>query len=141
LLEIESLGLTYFSFRYLYFYMVIRAMASSSSTPSNPLLAQPTEKLAKTNHAVWFAHVCAAIRGVKLLGYLTGDSRAPSARIPKLGADDKEVMDAAWKVVMIKNPDFEDWDATDQQVLSYLLGSLSKDVLVQVSSCNTVAEA
>jgi hypothetical protein len=141
LLEFESLGLTYFSFCYLCFYMIIRAMMSSSSTPSNPLLAQPTEKLAKANHALWFAQVRTAIRGAKLLGYLTGDSRAPPAIIPKLGADDKEVMDAAGKVIMIKNLDFEDWDATDQQVLSYLLALLSKDVLVQVSSCNTAAEA
>jgi hypothetical protein len=77
--------------------MVIRVMASSSSTPSNPLLAQPTEKLAKTNHAIWFAQVRATIRGAKLLGYLTGDSKAPPATIPKLGADDKEVMDAVRK--------------------------------------------
>jgi hypothetical protein len=96
-------------------------MVSSSSTPSNPLLTQPTEKLAKTNYALWFAQVHVAIRGAKLLGYLTSDSRAPSATILKLSADDKEVMDAAGKVIMIKNPDFEDWDATDQQVLSYLL--------------------
>jgi hypothetical protein len=72
----------------------IRIITSSSSTPSNPLLAQPIEKLAKTNHALWFAQVSAAIRGAKLLGYLTGDSRAPPATILKLGADDKEVMDA-----------------------------------------------
>jgi hypothetical protein len=85
--------------------------------------------------------VRAAIRGAKLLRYLTGDSRAPPTTIPKLGADDKKVMDVTGKVIMIKNPEFEDWDATDQQVLSYLLGSLSKDVLVQVSSCNTAAEA
>jgi hypothetical protein len=101
-LEFESLGLTYFSFCYLCFYMVIRAMVSSSSTPSNPLLTQPTEKLAKTNHALWFAQVHVAIRGAKLLGYLTGDSRAPPATILKLSADDKEVMDAAGKVIMIK---------------------------------------
>jgi hypothetical protein len=82
--------------------MVIKAMVSSSSTPSNPLLAQPTDKLAKTNHAIWFAQVRAAIRGVKLLGYLTGDSRAPPTTISKLGADDKEVMDVAGKVIMIK---------------------------------------
>jgi hypothetical protein len=141
LLEFESFGLTYFSFRYLCFFMVIRAMVCSSSTPSNPLLAQPTEKLAKTNHALWFAQVCTIIRGAKLLSYLTGDSRAPPATISKLGADDKEVMDATEKVIMIKNLDFKDWDATDHQVLSYLLGLLSKDVLVQVSSCNTAAEA
>jgi hypothetical protein len=121
--------------------MVIRAMASSSSTPSNHLLTQPTKKLAKTNHALWFAQVRAAIRGAKLLGYLTGDSRAPPATIPKLGADDKEVMDTVGKVIMIKNPDFEDWDAMGQQVLSYLLGLLSKDVLIQVSSYDTVVEA
>jgi hypothetical protein len=46
--------------------------------------------------------VRAAIRGAKLLGYLTGDSTAPLATILKLGADDKEVMDAAGKVIMIK---------------------------------------
>jgi hypothetical protein len=89
-------------------------MVSSSSTPSNPFLAQPTEKLAKTNHSLWFAQVRAAIRGAKLLGYLTGDSREPPTTILKLGADDKEVMDTAGKVIMIKNPDFEDWDAMDQ---------------------------
>jgi hypothetical protein len=116
-------------------------MVSSSSTPSNHLLAQPTEKLAKTNHALWFAQVRTAIRGAKLLGYLTGDSRAPPVTISKLGADDKEVMDATGKVIMIKNLDFKDWDTTDHQVLSCLLGLLSKDILVQVSSCNTAVEA
>jgi hypothetical protein len=54
------------------------------------------------------------IRGAKLLGYLTGESRAPPATILKLGADDKEVKDATGKVVMIKNTDLEDWDSTDQ---------------------------
>jgi hypothetical protein len=42
---------------------------------------------------------------------------------------------------MMSNPKLEDWDAADQQVLSYLLGSLSKEILVDVSTCTTVIEA
>jgi hypothetical protein len=42
---------------------------------------------------------------------------------------------------MIPNPEYEDWDALDQQVLSYLLGSLSKEILSHVSNCATYVEA
>jgi len=41
----------------------------------------------------------------------------------------------------VPNPALEDWEATDQQVLSYLLNSLSKDILSQVATCATAAEA
>ena len=34
------------------------------------------------------------------------------------------------------NPALEDWEATDQQVLSYLLNSLSKDTLAGCYMCN-----
>ena len=81
-------------------------MASSSSSSSNPLLAQPvTEKLGKNNHALWKAKVPAAIRGARLLGYLTGDAKMPPAEVVQKGADGKEV-----KVI---NPEREDWEATD----------------------------
>jgi hypothetical protein len=85
-------------------------MASSSSTPSNALLAQPTEKLAKTNHALWFSQVHATIRGAKLLGYLTGDSRAPRARgrplpVSRLGAPRRQdAAVAAQSGVCVKPP-------------------------------------
>jgi hypothetical protein len=107
-------------------YMVIRAFQdtalSSSSTLTNPLPAQPvTEKLTKLNHALWHAQVRAAIRGARLFGFLTGDSKAPPSKIMQKDTNGKEVE--------VLNPEYEDWEATNQQVLSYLLSSLSKEIL------------
>jgi hypothetical protein len=45
------------------------------------------------------------------------------------------------KDVQSPNPVYEDWFAKDQQVLSFVLGNLGRDVLVQVSSKEVVAEA
>jgi hypothetical protein len=67
-------------------------MANSSSSAANPLLGQPvTEKLTKSNHALWKAQIRAAVRGARLQGYLTGASKAPSAEVVVKGADGKEV--------------------------------------------------
>jgi hypothetical protein len=120
------------------FYMVVRAFqdiaSSSLLTSTNPLLAQPvTEKLTKLNHALWHAQVRATIRGARLLGFLTGDSKASPSKIMQKDTNGKEVE--------VLNPEYEDWEATDQQVLSYLLSSLSKEILTQVSSGTTTVEA
>lgn len=45
------------------------------------------------------------------------------------------------KAAKVPNPAYEDWEASDQQVLGYLLSSLSRDVLMQVATCETAAEA
>jgi hypothetical protein len=92
-------------------YMVIKAfqdmVSSSSLILTNPLLAQPmTEKLTKLNHALWHAQVRAAIRGAWLLGFLTGDSKAPPSKIMPKDTNGKEVE--------VLNPEYEDWEATDQ---------------------------
>src|SRR5690348_5246327 len=110
-------------------------MASSSASP-NPLLAQPvTEKLHKNNHALWKSQVRAAIRGARLQGYLTGapPPRMPAAEIVEKGADGKPLT--------LPNPAREEWEATDQQVLSYLLTSVTKDVLMQVATSAIAAKA
>jgi hypothetical protein len=67
-------------------------------------------------------------------------SRRPST-VPQVGADGKEIKDDTWKVLMMPNPDFQDWDATDQQVLSHLLGSLSNEIPIHISTYTTSAEA
>jgi hypothetical protein len=104
-------------------------MASSSSTMVNPLLSNPIfEKLTKANHVVWKAQILAVLRGARLEGYLTGAISAPPEKIK-----DKETM--------ISNPAYEEWYATDQQVLAYLLLSLSKDIMAQVVICTTAASA
>lgn len=39
------------------------------------------------------------------------------------------------------NPTFEEWDAMDQQVFGYLLSWLGREILTQVASTETAAEA
>ena len=58
---------------------------------------------------------------------------APKAKVD----DDKEATDAA----PILNLEFKKWVAQDQQVLSYLLGSLSREIGSQITTVTTVAEA
>lgn len=91
-----------------------------------------SEKLARHNHATWRAQVLATIRGARLEGYLTGANKQPAAEIDSKQGD---------KTVKIINPAYEDWLASDQQVLSFLLASVSKELLVQVAAKPTAAEA
>jgi hypothetical protein len=75
------------------------------------------------------------------MGYLTGEAKPPPTEIPKIGADGKEIKTAEGKVVMVPNPEHEDWDVMDQQVLSYLVASFSMEILTHVASCATSAQA
>jgi hypothetical protein len=60
-------------------------MSSSSSSfanPLNPLVCIAiSEKLSKTNHAMWKAQILAAVRGARLVGHLTGDTPEPAKEI------------------------------------------------------------
>jgi hypothetical protein len=77
-------------------------MASSSSNIVNPLLGQAvSEKLTKSNHVLWNAQVRAMIRGARLIGFLTGDAKAPDEKIKSKGADGHEVE--------VPNPNYENW--------------------------------
>jgi histone deacetylase 1/2 len=69
------------------------------------------------------------MRGARLEGYLTGATEAPPAEIKN-----KEGKD-------IPNPAFEEWEAKDQQILSFILSSLSRDIMTQVAKAETAAEA
>lgn len=75
------------------------------------------------------AQVRAAMRGARLEGYLTGATKMP----------DEETVDNKGK--KSPNPAFEEWEAKDQQILSYLLSSISREVQIQVTSAKTAAEA
>lgn len=41
---------------------------------------------------------------------------------------------------LVPNPDYEAWVAKDQQILNYLLSSISKEILVQVGTCSTTSQ-
>lgn len=103
---------------------------SLSSYPTNPLVAHSvTEKLTNANYALWKAQVRSAMRSARLEGHLTGASKAPEAVITN-----KEG-------VRSPNPEFEEWEAKDQQILSFLLSSNTRDIMTQVAQSKTAAEA
>jgi hypothetical protein len=107
---------------------------SSSSVPGvTSMLTRPVyEKLSKQNQVTWKAQVVATMHGARLEGYLTDKIIKP---VVELDAKDGE------KEIKITNPDYEDWLAVDQQVLSFLLASASKDVLIQIAAKKTAADA
>lgn len=96
--------------------------SSSASFPSNPLVVHVvTEKLTKAIHAIWKAQVRSTMRGERLEGHLTGATKHPAAEIV-----DKEGNKVA-------NPTFEEWEARDQQILSFLFASLSREIMTSVA--------
>ena len=105
-------------------------MESGSSIPAS--FGHPvSEKLTKSNYALWKVQVLPAIRGAQLTGYIDGTKPAPPTEIDgKVDGKDAKVM----------NPDYTKWLALDQQVFSYLVASLSRDVLSQVANCTTAAQ-
>jgi hypothetical protein len=103
-------------------------MATSSIVPLNPFLGQSTsEKLAKGNHALWKAQILTVVRGARLEDFLMGAAKAPEQKIKEAGTE-------------VPNPLYEQWKATDQQVLGFLLLNMSRETLLQVSICKMTAE-
>jgi hypothetical protein len=72
------------------------------------------------------------MHGIRLEGYLTEKIPKPAAELEEKDGD---------KTNNIPNPAYEDWLAADQQVLSFLLSSVSKDVLIQITTKKTAADA
>ncbi|KAK1626732.1 hypothetical protein QYE76_001047 [Lolium multiflorum] len=107
-------------------------MASSSLSPAtNPLSnTQVTEKLTKGSHLLWKAQVLSAIRGAQLEGYLDGTKKAPSKEVD---------VEKDGKTEKVANPLYGLWLAQDQQLLSFLLSTLSQEVLLQVISYTSAA--
>jgi hypothetical protein len=103
----------------------------SSSVPSAiaPLAFPVTEKLTRSNHQMWKAQVLSALRGVQKASFLKADAAPP----PKTIAD-KDGKQVA-------NPEYDLWNAHDQQVLNLLLSTSSREILSQISSSSMAAQA
>lgn len=114
-------------------------MGSSSTAAAmiNPAVLNPmmgiviTEKLGKSNHAMWKAQILATVRGSRMEGHLTGAAAAPAEEIAG--------KDSTGKDALVPNPEFAEWYYRDQQVLSFVLGSLGREVLAQVAAQDTAA--
>ena len=108
-------------------------MSTSYAAAINPLVGQAvSEKLNKNNHALWKMQVLAIVRGARLEGFLTGATKTPPASTMKTTADGKEEE--------VQNPLYVEWVATDQQVLGFLLSSITPNILSQLTACKTAAE-
>jgi VanZ family protein len=93
------------------------------------------EKLTRTNHPLWKGQVVSALRVVQLAGYINASAQPPTPFLdPPKGDDKKDVMPTP-------NPEYDPWIAKDQHVLNYLLSSLSREILSQISSTQAAAAA
>ena len=107
-------------------------MSTSNHSSTNPLVGVViSDKISKTNHTTWKAQVLATVRGARLMGHLTSVSKAPEEEI---------TVKTEGKETKTSNPAYEEWYATDQQVLGFLLSSLSREALVPVAAKETVAQ-
>lgn len=81
---------------------------------------------------MWRAQVLPAIRGARLFGVLDGYVAEPPTMITIKKADNSEEQE--------ENPAYVQWIAQDQQVLSHLMSSMTKEILVQVSELEHASE-
>jgi hypothetical protein len=103
--------------------------ASSFVPPAVYALGYPMmEKLARNNHPLWKAQVLSVIKGAQV-GHFLDSSTQP---LPKTVPVSKEK-----PYELVPNPDYEAWVAKDQQILNYLLSSLTHDILTQVATHST----
>jgi hypothetical protein len=104
---------------------------NSSSTPNIPasLSIPVSEKLTRENFPLWRAQVVPAIRAAQLEGFIEGTERVPMKTL-EVKKDSKKVL--------ILNTDYATWCVCDQHVLTYLVTSLSREVLADVAG-NSVA--
>jgi hypothetical protein len=101
-------------------------MASSSSTVVHASLSiLGSEKLTRDNHSLWCAQVLPTIRVAQLVGFLDGSEKAPEKNL-EIEKDSKKLT--------VPNLDYAVWRVRDQHVLTYLVTSLSQEVLAGVAS-------
>jgi hypothetical protein len=96
----------------------------SSSAPFaafSPLGFLPvTEKLTRKNFAMWERQILSTLKGAQMAHFIALAPKMPEQFLPpKDGKKDDPP---------VETPDWEEWIAKDQQVLSYLLNSISTEI-------------
>ena len=93
--------------------------SSSSSASQTTLNGQVTEKLTRTNYVMWRTQVTPHLCGAGVFGYVDGTTPEPARLHVTKDKDGKESAEP--------NPLHPIWVREDQQVLGYLLSTLSKE--------------
>jgi hypothetical protein len=107
-------------------------VVSSSSSQTMMLGPVVSEKITRDNWILWKAQFL-AIHSAQRMHYLNEETIVPPAKITVLADDKKEAK--------VPNLDYAIWIAQNQQVLSYLLNSLTKEILGHVATKVIVASA
>ncbi|KAI5421851.1 hypothetical protein KIW84_045334 [Lathyrus oleraceus] len=102
------------------------AFAANSNT-KNDLPSTVFVKLDRDNYPLWRSFVLPIIRGCKLDGYMLGTKLCPAEFITKV--------DANALTIKQLNPTYEDGQACDQQLLSWLKNFMTQDLATQLLHC------
>ncbi|KAK6164426.1 hypothetical protein DH2020_001290 [Rehmannia glutinosa] len=97
--------------------------------PIQPQSQLITCRLTESNYLVWKMQVWAVVKGYSLDGYLTGEVKVPKEFLSETTENTKKV-----------NPAYISWIRQDQLLMSWLLSSLSENILVSVVGSNTSME-
>ena len=91
-----------------------------------------TLKLNQKNYISWKSQFESFLCGQNLLGFVNGAIPAPTPvlQVPQVGGS----------VIAVPNPDYNEWFRADQIVRAWLLGSLSEDILAEVTCTTTSME-
>ena len=100
--------------------------APPSSAVPQPSASLITAKLTSSNYLLWKAQILPPLRIAGVTGYVDGTTPTPDRLLPP---DDKGER--------APNPEYATWLRQDQIILSYLLASLTDDVLQQVHLFDT----
>jgi hypothetical protein len=110
-------------------------MAASSSAVvafTFGFLPLVSKKLTRANYSMWYAQVSSTLNGAQFANLIDPTVLPPSKFLPPSTEKPDDPP--------LPNPEYEKWHVKDQQVLSYLFSSLSKEIFAQVSSAKTVVE-
>ncbi|KAK1612671.1 hypothetical protein QYE76_036344 [Lolium multiflorum] len=99
----------------------------SASSLAATLGAPLSQHLMRSNFLLWKAFIILAFRGANVMGLLDGSDRAPAKTI--------EIEDSNKKKIQV-----EVWIASDQQVLRFLMNSLSPEILSHILGMDTIAD-
>ncbi|KAK1620240.1 hypothetical protein QYE76_025757 [Lolium multiflorum] len=106
--------------------------SSSSTVLVVALGSPPSQKLTRGNFLFWKTLVLPTLRGAQVLPLLEGTDVAPPEFIEEEDADKKKIKTAILA--------YAAWIARDQAVMSYLLNSLSPDILAHTVGLESSAQ-
>lgn len=114
--------------------MAFHLALSSAASVAPSFGFSVTEKLARNNFPMWRMQVESALKGAQLATFIEASTVAPSPFLEPVKVEDGKESKP--------NPDYVSWVAKDQTVLSFLLTSLSKEILGQMpTTVKTASEA